>query len=117
MLNYNKWLKINSSKTEYQKNISSYEALIEQDEEHLTTMEEQDECPLCGEEISDAKIAEIKKKLKINRAKLTRARKGERDAAGLKESVRKEFLARADSITNMKETLMTILKLDGEIKP
>ena len=101
--------------TEYQKNISSYEALIEQDEEHLTTMEEQDECPLCGEEISDAKIAEIKKKLKINRAKLTRARKGERDAAGLKESVRKEFLARADSITNMKETLMTILKLDGEI--
>ena len=29
--------------------------------------------------------------------------------------MRKEFLARADSITNMKETLMTILKLDGEI--
>ena len=102
-------------KVEYEKEVASSEALISQDEEHLQTMEEKDECPLCGEKITDKKIADIKGKLKINRAKLTRSKNGVRDAIAQEGIIQKEINVRIDSKTKMKETLMTIIRLDGDI--
>ena len=100
----------------YEKDASKYEALIEQDEEHLNTMENEDECPLCGEQITEEKIADIKKKLRINRAHLTRAKNGIRDASTQEGILQKEIDIRLDSKSKMKETLMTIMRLDGDIK-
>lgn len=101
---------------EYHKETSSLEALIKQDEEHLETMENESECPLCGEKITKKKIDELKKKLKINRAKLTRAKNGARDAVAQQSIIQKEVDARSDGIKKMKETLMVIVRLDGDIK-
>ncbi len=102
-------------RVDYEKEVASSEALISQDEEHLQTMEEKDECPFCGEKITDEKIADLKRKLKINRAKLTRSKNGRRDALSLEGTLQKEINARIDSKTKMKETLMTIIRLDGDI--
>lgn len=103
-------------KIEYEKEIASFETLMKQDEGHLKTMEDEDECPLCGEKITEKKINELKKKMKMNAAKLGRAKEGKKEAASQMESVRRDKNARMDSIRKMKDTLITIIRLDGNIK-
>jgi len=100
----------------YEKEISSLETLIEQDVGHLRVMEEEDECPLCGEKITEEKITDLKRKMEINKAKLVRAKEGRKEAVAQKGMVRKEVNIRNDSIHKMKDTLMTIMRLDGDIK-
>ena len=103
-------------KVEYEKEAAKYDALVSQDLEHLGTMEEQDECPLCGEQITEEKIADLKKKLKINRAQLTRSKNGIKDASTQEGILQQEINVRLDSKGKMKETLITIMRLDGDIK-
>jgi len=100
----------------YIENASGLDVLIKQDEKHLKIMEEEDQCPICGEKITGKKIKDIKGQLKINRQKHTRARKGIENANAQAEIFQKEIDAKKLSVDKMKVTLVTIQNLDVRIE-
>ncbi len=100
----------------YIENASGLDVLVKQDEKHLKIMEEEDQCPICGEKITDKKIKDIKGQLKINRQKHTRARKGIENSNAQADSFNKEITAKKLSVDKMKVTLATIQNLDVRIE-